>query len=134
MDFLNSWLPWLGLGGVGIFYVIALIVGIPVLGLASNVVQLASPLIKGTVDFIKWYLQNLWDGSKVVLGNLSTFVVIATIASGTAYWSTHSTKKVEVNKCEQRINQVHKKYSTKMKNKKPDTVNSDKGFFDGLFQ
>lgn len=100
MDFLN-WLPWLGLGGVGMaLYVLG---GAAVLGTLNSALGILAPIATGAKEFVSWYFSNLWDGIKVVMANASTFLVIATIAAGTGYYTMHQTKKIEVAKCETKI-------------------------------
>lgn len=130
MDYLNI-LGWLGLGGIGaISIAFYLLGGAVVLSTAGSVINLLSPIIKGAVDFVSWYMSTLWEGLKTTSKNLSTVVLIATIAGGTAFYTMKETKKKETVRCEQVIKKQTKKSTPKPR---PKVQEKPKGLFDDIF-
>lgn len=90
MDYLNWIIPFIGLGGISIaFYVLG---GAVILSTVNSLLLLLSPVMVGCKEFLTWYFRNLWEGIGVVMKNTSTFLVIATIAAGTAYAGVKYTK------------------------------------------
>lgn len=52
----------------------------------ASALSFAAPILQGLIQFGSWYLGNLWDGLKVILSNLSTLVVLATVAIGSGFY------------------------------------------------
>lgn len=106
MDYLNI-LSWLGVGGIGAVSLgLYFLGGAVVMSTLNSVLQLLAPVTSGAKDFVSWYLSNLWDGVKVVMANTSTFLVIATIAAGTAWTAAHQVRTIEVERCTAKIQKV----------------------------
>ena len=53
----------------------------------------AAPILTGLIQFGGWYLSELWNGIKIILANLSTLVVLATVALISGYYSASTFKK-----------------------------------------
>lgn len=54
------------------------LLGIPTV--ISAALNFAAPVLAGVVKFFSWYLAEMWDGLKTIASNLSTLIVIATVA------------------------------------------------------
>lgn len=54
------------------------LLGIPTV--ISAALNFAAPILAGVVKFFSWYLAEMWDGLKTIASNLSTLIVIATVA------------------------------------------------------
>lgn len=64
-------------------------------GLLAGLSSLLSVLAKGAIDLFGWYLSEFYKGMGVILGNLSTLVVIITLMIGSNYYTKIRTEKVE---------------------------------------
>lgn len=69
-------------------------------GLLTSISAVAAVLMKGAIDLISWYLAEFWKGLGVILGNLSTLVVIITLILGASWYTKEYTQAKEKRICE----------------------------------
>ena len=63
-----------GLSGI-VIGVGAWFLGIPA------ILNIAAPFVKGLVEFITWYISELWNGLKDMADNLSSIIFVLTVAA-----------------------------------------------------
>jgi hypothetical protein len=90
IDMLFSWFPdlkWI-LIAVVVFAVAAPLLSIfsSSFSIVSSMVQVITPLLVATTEFIVWFVKELFDGVKVVLSSASAVVLLIVLCGGTALY------------------------------------------------
>lgn len=61
-------------------------------GMISSALNFLTPVLSGVVAFGSWYLSEMWDGVKHMFKNLSTFVVLITVALASGIYGSYTVK------------------------------------------
>lgn len=75
----------------------------------ASLLQFATPFLSSLLGFLGWYFVNIWDGLKVILANLSTLVVLGTVAIGSGLYGAKAVN------CDPVIKEVIKTIPEKVK-------------------
>lgn len=101
-------------GGTILTYILLSLFAPHVLGVASEWLKAASPLIKGLAEGIVWFAHQFWEGFKDVIDNAATVLFVATVCALSVWYFQAPAKPcptlTETPKCKQCIDALRKDY------------------------